>query len=87
MEPFALGAPAFKSALRAALAELLARPALHHGTGDPPPGLGFPGDSYLDLGNGAIWTADAAGAWLRRGEVWLDPTPPPPPPTEPPPAL
>lgn len=71
-------APALKSALRAALAELLARPAFHTGAGDPAASLGFAGDAYLDLTTGAIWTADEAGAWIRRGELWLDLPPGPP---------
>lgn len=84
-EPFADNAPALKSALRAALAELLARPALHTGNGDPPAALGFAGDAWLDLATGAIWTADQAGAWTRRGELWLDvPAGPPPLPPAPP---
>lgn len=79
-----LGQPVIKEEVRAALQEMLSRPALHTGAGAPDAAVGFDGDSYMDVATGAFYRRQS-GAWTRIGDIWLDPSIPPPP--EAPPAI
>lgn len=69
----ALGQPAVKEQVRAAIQEMLGRPAFHSVTGVPDDALGFDGDTALDVAIGTIYRKQG-GAWLRIGELWLDPS-------------
>ena len=71
-----LGQPVIKEEVRAALQEMLTRPAFHTGAGAPDAAAGFDGDSYMDLATGAFYRRQG-GAWARIGDIWLDPTVPP----------
>lgn len=74
-----LGQPVIKEEVRAALQEMLTRPAFHTGAGEPGAAVGFDGDSYMDVATGAFYRRQS-GAWTRIGDIWLDPSIPPLPP-------